>query len=227
MQKYIYQFRFIFVYFKRSSECIFREPSRTLFHFILYTQTNIAIFTTNKCEKCQSSIQCWDLNPRPSQHESPPITTRPGLPPTKCIFTTNLTYLHWLPLLKYKKIYSDCENFSFVIRPKPEINCENRHKVNSDNESIFRYLGEVNDITYLTKLVWFYIITKNRPQIFFFGPADIFNVPQCDQNWLNRISVWQYLEGLFSIWQNSEPILANFVGPWAHFDYCKWTNYEK
>ena len=25
------------------------------------------------------SIQCWGLNPQPSEHESPPITTRPGL----------------------------------------------------------------------------------------------------------------------------------------------------
>ena len=31
--------------------------------------------------KCPSSIWCWDLNPRPSEHESPPITTRPGLTP--------------------------------------------------------------------------------------------------------------------------------------------------
>ena len=30
--------------------------------------------------KCQSSIRCWDSNPWPSGHESPPITTRPGLP---------------------------------------------------------------------------------------------------------------------------------------------------
>ena len=30
---------------------------------------------------CPPSIQCWDLNPRTSEHESPPITTRPGLPP--------------------------------------------------------------------------------------------------------------------------------------------------
>ena len=27
-----------------------------------------------------SSIRCRDSNPRPSQHESPPITTRPGAP---------------------------------------------------------------------------------------------------------------------------------------------------
>ena len=44
-------------------------------------QTNITFFTTNKCETCPSSIWCWDSKPRPSEHESPPITTRPGLPP--------------------------------------------------------------------------------------------------------------------------------------------------
>ena len=28
------------------------------------------------------SIKCWDSNPEPQKHESPPITTRPGLPPS-------------------------------------------------------------------------------------------------------------------------------------------------
>ena len=32
-------------------------------------------------KNCPSSIWCWDLNPQHSVHESPPITTRPGLPP--------------------------------------------------------------------------------------------------------------------------------------------------
>ena len=41
--------------------------------------TNITILTSNKCEKCPSSIWCWDSNLQPSEHESPPITTRPGV----------------------------------------------------------------------------------------------------------------------------------------------------
>ena len=32
-------------------------------------------------KKCPSSIQCRDSNSRPLEQESPPITTRPGLPP--------------------------------------------------------------------------------------------------------------------------------------------------
>ena len=31
--------------------------------------------------KCPSSIWHQDLNPQPFEHESSPITTRPGLPP--------------------------------------------------------------------------------------------------------------------------------------------------
>ena len=33
-------------------------------------------------KKYPSSLRCQDSNPQPSDHESPPITTRPGLPPS-------------------------------------------------------------------------------------------------------------------------------------------------
>ena len=52
-----------------------------LFCLNLSFQTNITILTTKKCKKCQSSIQCQDSNSQPSDYESPPLTTRPGLPP--------------------------------------------------------------------------------------------------------------------------------------------------
>ena len=50
-------------------------------YFCLF-QTNITILTTNKREKCS----CWDSNLQPSEHGSPPITTRPGLPPPLFVF---------------------------------------------------------------------------------------------------------------------------------------------
>ena len=53
---------------------------RTLFNLFSSFQTQFTIFTTNKFEKCPSSIRCWDSNSRSLEHESPPITTRPGLP---------------------------------------------------------------------------------------------------------------------------------------------------
>ena len=54
---------------------------RPLFHLFSSFQTNITIFTTNKCEKSPSSMWHRDLNPWHLEHEPPPITTRPGLPP--------------------------------------------------------------------------------------------------------------------------------------------------
>ena len=54
---------------------------RLLFCLFSSFQTNIAILTTNECEKCPSSIQRQDLNSQPSDYESSPLTTRPGLPP--------------------------------------------------------------------------------------------------------------------------------------------------
>ena len=67
-----------------------------LFHLISSFQTSITIFTTKKCEKCQSSIWCWDSNPQRSGYESPAITTRPGLPPfMQVLFCPYVSGLIW------------------------------------------------------------------------------------------------------------------------------------
>ena len=65
------------------------SPASSSFIFGL-CQTNNTICTTNHCEKmsCPSSIWRQDLNPQPLERESPPITTRPGLPPIE-------RSLHW------------------------------------------------------------------------------------------------------------------------------------
>ena len=49
-------------------------------HVRLFKQT-LKCFQQINVKKCPSSIRCGDANPRPSEHESPPITTSPGLPP--------------------------------------------------------------------------------------------------------------------------------------------------
>ena len=54
--------------------------ARPLFvYFRLFKQA--LHFLQQICKKCHSSIWCRDSNPRPSEHKSPPITSRPGLPP--------------------------------------------------------------------------------------------------------------------------------------------------
>ena len=58
-----------------------------LFNLFVSFQT---IITTNNSAKCPSSILYWDLNPQPLEHESPPITTRPGLPHYNIIILVNV-----------------------------------------------------------------------------------------------------------------------------------------
>ena len=52
-----------------------------LFNLFSSFQTISKILQQIYVEKYPSSIRCWDLNPQPLKHESPPITTRQGLPP--------------------------------------------------------------------------------------------------------------------------------------------------
>ena len=51
-------------------------PASSSFVFAPTPQTHITILTTNKCEKCPSSIRRWDSNSQPSDSESPSLTTR-------------------------------------------------------------------------------------------------------------------------------------------------------
>ena len=52
-----------------------------LFIFGLFKQTSLQFLHLIYVKKCPSSIQYQDSNPQPLEHESPPVTTRPGLPP--------------------------------------------------------------------------------------------------------------------------------------------------
>ena len=59
------------------------DHPRHLFHLFSSFATTVQFLQQINVKKCSSSIQCWDSNPLPLEHESPPITTRPGLPPIK------------------------------------------------------------------------------------------------------------------------------------------------
>ena len=56
-------------------------PSSASFCLFSSFQTTIKSLTTNIKMLWPSSIRRQDLNPWPLEHKSPPITTRPGLPP--------------------------------------------------------------------------------------------------------------------------------------------------
>ena len=60
---------------------------RPLFHLFLSFQPHITkLKTMFLCEKMSLSIWCQDSNSQPLEHESPSITTGPGLPPCFFIF---------------------------------------------------------------------------------------------------------------------------------------------
>ena len=57
------------------------DKPRPLFCLVLvFSNKQYQFYNNNICEKCPSSIRCQDSNQRPSERESLPITTRPGLP---------------------------------------------------------------------------------------------------------------------------------------------------
>ena len=62
-------------------------PFPTSFQFNFVFSNKHYNFYNTKYEKCPFNILCWYLNLQPSEHESPLITTRQGLPPS------NLKYL--------------------------------------------------------------------------------------------------------------------------------------
>ena len=74
---------------------------RPLFHLFSSFQTHITNFTTNRYGKKVHPVylRCWDSNSRPWEHESPPITTRPGLPPNRrAFFVSKVKLLNFLSL---------------------------------------------------------------------------------------------------------------------------------
>ena len=87
-----------FIFFAKSIK--WANPS-LFYHLFSSFQKLITIFTTNKCEKCPSSIRSRDLNSQLLEHESTPITIRPGLPPK--VFQI-LTTSRWL-LSKWLKYF--------------------------------------------------------------------------------------------------------------------------
>ena len=66
-------------------------------------------------------MRCWDSKPRPPEHESPPITTRPGLPP-------KLTFKHLLHKSTQSWLARNDENIFFLS--KKTRNCREEKTLN-------------------------------------------------------------------------------------------------
>ena len=80
------------------------SPASVFFYFRSFQANNVVLTKMS----CPSSISCQDSNPWPLEHQSSPITTRPGLPPySEFIFRLQKSateafkaYLE-LPILKF------------------------------------------------------------------------------------------------------------------------------
>ena len=71
-------------------------------------------------KKFPSSKWRWDLNTRPLEHESPPITTRPGLPPYMLKFCQSVEISpNLVTLIKTKLSFFKLLGFTFESLPRP------------------------------------------------------------------------------------------------------------
>ena len=89
--------------------CFFKWAIPGLFSFIfsLFQRNINSILQQIIVKKSPSSIWHWYSNPRPSKRESPPITTKPGLPP-----------IHWtIKLNFYRPIEKQYCPYSFMWVP--------------------------------------------------------------------------------------------------------------
>ena len=57
------------------------QPPPLFYLFSVISIKHYTILQQIISEKCPYSILHWDLNSQPSDYESPPLTTRPELPP--------------------------------------------------------------------------------------------------------------------------------------------------
>ena len=92
------------------------NPGLLLFIFDLFKQTSLQILQQIHVKKCPSRKRCGDSNPQPLKHESPPITTRPGLPLICCHLVNNSVSdsSHKDLLINSRRIFVKVNLWSFV-----------------------------------------------------------------------------------------------------------------
>ena len=57
------------------------QPGASFSFIFVFSNTTLQFLKQINMKKYPSSIQRQDSNSQPSDYESPPLTTRPGLPP--------------------------------------------------------------------------------------------------------------------------------------------------
>ena len=77
------------------SKCFFLNWANSGLFFVLFSvffKQTLQFLQQINVKKCPSSLRRRDSNPRPFEHESSPITTRPGLPPKLLVNVTSFAF---------------------------------------------------------------------------------------------------------------------------------------
>ena len=83
---------------KGKNHFLWANPGLFFIYFRLFKHT-LQFLQQINVKKCPFSIQCQHSYSRPLEHKSPPIATRPGLPPIKLFLIEKLIRIR--PSLKY------------------------------------------------------------------------------------------------------------------------------
>ena len=131
-------------------------------------------FYNKYVRKCPSSIRCRDSNPPPSERQSLPITTRPGLPPSKILFGIKLRSVNCFRICKSIPVSPEAffNNFAILLSNLAGRRCcavsQNR-KIHFWTSKYFNQVHQAKDkrpkVFVPFKLRWFLFIwsSKNRP----------------------------------------------------------------
>ena len=86
--------------------------------------------------------------------------------------------------------------------------------------SLYLYSNSLIQMEFISQTSYYTTagITLSRP--FSFVPSSVTGFGEISPFWQTFKIIWQYFEGLFSIWRNFERSLANLVCFWANF-YCR------
>ena len=126
--------------------------------FFTYFQSFQTIHFSKKLMlKSPFSIQCWDLNLRPLEHEPSPMTTRPGFPPKN-----SKTFIH-------SNWFQDAQ--SKVIRVERDVDSTDGDKKESSSKVSGRYWPIPNQISSL-KACSDVLRKMHQPGLFFTNAKD-------------------------------------------------------
>ena len=156
-----------------------------------------------------SSIWCRDSNPRLLEHESSPITTRPGLPPY-C----------WLMLFR-TFLWSIWASVCYLFKAFKGTSLQGPMRANHFSHSSLVSKCVSNNLKKQKQTVLHLLFRILSLRCSFRCPVSVTRFGEILALCHNVKKLWSFWKSSFSIWKHFEPSLANFICFWAIFQCCK------